>query len=63
MRNCRAKWSYSEGAHQTARSLRSYRYRAEPFGRFLYDVATLRCSYNVCLYAGQSQREVKFENS
>ena len=30
-------------------------------GVFLYDGATLRCSYNVCLYAGQSQREVKFD--
>ena len=32
-------------------------------GLFLYDGATLRCSYNVCLDAGQSQRDVKFENS
>ena len=32
-------------------------------GLFLYDGATLRCSYNVCLFAGQSQRDVKFENS
>ena len=32
-------------------------------GIFLYDGATLRCSYNVCLDAGQSQRDVKFENS
>ena len=39
------------------------RYRADLSGLFLYDGATPRCSYNVCLYAGQSQRDVKFENS
>ena len=58
------KMSYSEGVHQTARSpKRLIDTGLNLSGLFLYDGATLRCSYNVCLYAGQSQRDVKFENS
>ena len=42
----------------------TYRYRAEPFRVYSYMMGLHSvCSYKVCIYAGQSQREVKFENS
>ena len=55
--------SYSEGVHQTARSLKLIDAGLNLSGLFLYDGATLRCSYNVCLDASQWKRDVKFENS
>ena len=59
------KMSYSEGVHQTARSLSKDLYDTglNLSDLFLYDGATLHCSYNVSLDAGLSQRDVKLENS
>ena len=51
--------SYSEGVHRTAISLQMRGLNLS--GLFLYDGATLRCSYNVNLDAGQPQQYVKFE--
>ena len=41
----------------------TYRCRAEIFRIYFYVSATILCSYNVWPYAGQSQRDVKVENS
>ena len=41
----------------------TYRCRAEIFRIYFYVSATTLCSYNVWPYAGQSQRDVKVENS
>ena len=48
--NCRAKCPILQGVHQTARSPNNLQIQGWNFqGLFLYDRATLRCSYNVLI--------------
>ena len=56
--------SYSEGVHRTAKTPNDLWIQGENLRNlFLFVRATILCRYKVWPYAGQSQLDVKFENS